>query len=119
MKSSIYKRACCVAIFAVTSLSGTHAQDQVETKNASFTYAEFRAGYGLTIFGNGLKERYNAGNFSNSGGGLASLAAYHKFRRLPSVVMGLKYKSLGAGPASGDHGQEMFFNYWGAALAAK
>jgi hypothetical protein len=85
----------------------------------SFTYAEFRGGYGKTIFGSGLKEKYEAGNFSNSGGGLASLAAYHKFKKINSFNFGLKYKSLGATPSKGDNGNEMFFNYWGAALTVK
>lgn len=88
-------------------------------ENISFTYAEFKGGYGVTIFGTGLKERANAGNFSNSGGGLASLAAYRKFKTINNLNFGIKYKSLGAGPANGDNGQEMFFNYWGAAFTTK
>jgi hypothetical protein len=54
---------------------------QAKQENISFTSAEFRAGYGVTSFGDGLKERYDAGNFSTSGGGLASLAAYRKFKK--------------------------------------
>jgi hypothetical protein len=88
-------------------------------ESVSFTYAEFRGGYGKTIFGSGLKEKYEAGNFSNSGGGLASLAAFHKFKKLNYVNLGIKYKSLGAGPSTGNNGDEMFFNYWGAAIATK
>ncbi len=85
----------------------------------SFTYAEFRGGYGMSIFGDGLKEKYKAGNFSTSGGGLASLAAFHKFKKVNYWNFGLKYKSLGAAPSKGDNGDEMFFNYWGAAVATK
>ena len=92
---------------------------QNKQENVSFTYAEFRGGYGVSIFGKGLKEKYEAGNFSSSGGGLASLAAYHKFKRINYLNFGIKYKSLGAAPAKGDNGQEMFFNYWGAAISAK
>lgn len=92
---------------------------QTKQENISFTVAEFRGGYGITIFGNGLKEKYDAGNFSNSGGGLASLAGYHKFKKISNLVFGIKYKSLGAAPAKGDNGQEMFFNYWGAAISTK
>jgi hypothetical protein len=92
---------------------------QTKQVNISFTVAEFRGGYGVNIFGNGLKEKYNSGNFANSGGGLASLAAYHKFKRINYLNFGIKYKSLGAAPAKGDNGQEMFFNYWGAAIATK
>jgi hypothetical protein len=92
---------------------------QSKQENISFTYAEFRGGYGISKFGKGLKEKYEAGNFSNSGGGLASLAAYRKFKKINYLNFGLKYKSLGAAPAKGDNGQEMFFNYWGAAVSAK
>jgi hypothetical protein len=92
---------------------------QSDQENISFTYAEFRGGYGVSNFGKGLKERYEAGNFSSSGGGLASLAAYHKFKKINYFNFGIKYKSLGAGPASGDNDQEMFFNYWGAAVSGK
>jgi hypothetical protein len=89
------------------------------SENVSFTVAEFRGGYGINIFGEGLKERYDAGNFASSGGGLASLAAFHKFKHINHLNFGLKYKSLGAAPAKGNNDQEMFFNYWGAAAAIK
>lgn len=92
---------------------------QAQDAPVSFTYAEFRGGYGVSIFGAGLKEKYDAGNFGTSGGFLASLAAYHKFKKINSFNFGIKYKSLGAGPSNGDNGDEMFFNYWGAALTAK
>ncbi len=92
---------------------------QTEQAPASFTYAEFRGGYGVNIFGSGLKEKYEAGNFSRSAGGLASLAAYHKFKKINYLNFGIKYKSLGAAPSKGDNGQELFFNYWGAALSVK
>jgi hypothetical protein len=85
----------------------------------SFTYAEFRGGYGISTFGEGLKEQYEQGNYGTSGGGLASLAAYHKFKKLNSFNFGLKFKSLGAAPAKGDNGNELFFNYWGAAATVK
>jgi hypothetical protein len=94
-------------------------QSQPTQENQSFTYAEFRGGYGVNIFGKGLKEKYEKGNFSTSGGGLASLAAFRKFKSINYLNFGIKYKSLGAGPANGDNGQEMFFNYWGAAIAIK
>jgi hypothetical protein len=92
---------------------------QTKRENISFTRAEFRGGYGINGFGKGLKEKYKAGNFTNSGGGLASLAAFRKFRKINYVNFGIKFKSLGAAPAKGDNGQEMFFNYWGAAIATK
>lgn len=92
---------------------------QTQKEPISFTYAEFRGGYGVNIFGSGLKEKYDAGNFGSSGGGLASLAAYHKFKKINAFNFGLKYKSLGAAPAKGNNDNEMFFNYWGAALTVK
>lgn len=92
---------------------------QTQKENESFTVAEFRGGYGVNQFGKGLKEKYYAGNFSSSGGGLASLAAYHKFKKINYLNFGIKYKSLGAAPAKGDNEQEMFFNYWGAAITTK
>jgi hypothetical protein len=92
---------------------------QTKSNNVSFTVAEFRGGYGISKFGSGLKEKYDAGNFSSSGGGLASLAAYRKFKKINFVTLGIKFKSLGATPSKGDNGQEMFFNYWGAAVSAK
>jgi hypothetical protein len=92
---------------------------QNSSENISFTYAEFRGGYGINVFGSGLKEMYKDGHFSNSAGGLATLAAYHKFKKINYLNFGIKYKSLGAAPSKGDNGQELFFNYWGAALSSK
>ncbi len=92
---------------------------QVNNDKTSFTYGEFRGGYGISSFGEGLKDKFKAGNFSSSGGGLASLALYRKFKKIDYFNFGIKYKSLGAGPSQGDNGQEMFFNYWGAALTTK
>jgi hypothetical protein len=106
-----------------TTLIFAQEQDSilVNTKetNESFTVAEFRGGYGVSSFGEGLKEQYDAGNFSTSGGFLASLVAYRKFKKVNSFLFGIKYKSLGAFPSKGDNGQELFFNYWGAAVSVK
>jgi hypothetical protein len=106
-------------LIALIFLLQTISYAQTKQENISFTSAEFRAGYGITQFGSGLKEKYEAGNFSTSGGGLASLAAYRKFKKINYLNFGIKFKSLGAGPSKGDNGQEMFFNYWGAAFTAK
>ena len=92
---------------------------QIKNEKTAFTYGEFRGGYGISSFGEGLKEKYDAGNFSASGGGLASLALYRKFQKIDYFNFGIKYKSLGAGPSKGVNGQEMFFNYWGAAFSTK
>ncbi len=109
------KNLVLFVVFTMLGWTTVFAQNEP----VSFTYAEFRGGYGVSIFGNGLKEKYDAGNFSTSGGGLASLAAFHKFKKVNYWNFGLKYKSLGAAPAKGDNGEEMFFNYWGAAVATK
>jgi hypothetical protein len=124
--SVFYQKSCLnqrkmkniVSILLLLSVQ-TSAFSQTQEEPTSFTYAEFRGGYGISIFGSGLKEKYKAGNFSNSGGGLATLSAYHKFKKINHFNVGLKYKSLGAAPAKGDNGDEMFFNYWGAAVTAK
>jgi len=88
-------------------------------ENQSFTYGEFKTGYGISIFGKGLKERYNAENFSTSGGGVYYISAFRKFKNVNYLNFGLKFKALGASPASNSNGDEMFFNYWGAALSTK
>jgi hypothetical protein len=107
-------------LIALTIIIGqTRLFAQSKTENISFTYAEFKGGFGISKFGKGLKEKYDAGNFSSSGGGLASLAAYRKFKNVNYVNFGIKYKSLGAAPAKGNNGEEMFFNYWGAAVTTK
>jgi hypothetical protein len=108
-----------IILFTVLLFGQNSLFAQTKKENTSFTIAEFRGGYGVNLFGNGLKEKYNAGNFSSSGGGLASLAAYHKFKKINYLNFGIKYKSLGASPAQGDNGEELFFNYWGAAITAK
>ncbi len=92
---------------------------QPKNKSVAFTYAEFKGGYGINSFGKGLNEKYKEGNFSTSGGGLASLAAFRKFKKINYLNFGIKYKSLAAAPAKGDNSQELFFNYWGAAAAIK
>jgi hypothetical protein len=104
-----------IILFSIALITPIFAQEE----GVSFTVAEFRGGYGISILGDGLKEKYDAGNFGTSGGGLASLAAFHKFKKVNYWNFGLKYKSLGAAPTKGDNGNEMFFNYWGAAVAAK
>jgi hypothetical protein len=100
-------------------LLATKAVAQTEDEPTSFTYAEFKIGYGVSAFGENLKEKYEAGNFSSSGGFLASLAAYHKFKKINYLNFGIKYKSLGAFPSTAANGDEMFFNYWGAAATVK
>ncbi len=100
----------CTLLILFIAFSSKIINAQENKENESFTYAEFRGGYGVTIFGKGLKERYDKGNFSTSAGGLASLATYHKFKKINYLNFGIKYKSLGAAPARGDSTQELFFN---------
>lgn len=103
----------------IIALISINIEAQEKSERISFTTGEFKFGYGMSSFGKNLKERYDAGNFGTSGGFMATLAAYHKFKVINNFTFGMKYKSLGASPAKGDNGQELFFNYWGAALAAK
>jgi len=98
----------CIVIFA-----------NAQSESNAFTYGEFKTGYGITQFGVGLIERYEAGNFSASGGGLTSIAAYRKFEKINHLHFGLKFKGLAAAPASGMNGEELFFNFWGAAISTK
>lgn len=100
-------------------LAVSHVLPAQSSEKTSFTYAEIKSGYGRTIFGSGLKERVDAGNFSASGGGLTSLAAYHKFAKLNHFNGGMRFKGLGAGPATGNGGEEMFFNFWSVGLSAR
>ena len=95
------------------------AQTQTKEDTLSFTVGEFKAGYGNTIFGNGLKEQVEAGNFSSSGGWLATIAVYRKFKKINHFLFGLRFKSLGAEASRGGNNQEMFYNYWGSAVSAK
>jgi hypothetical protein len=90
-----------------------------QSTDDSYTYGEFKAGYGVTQFSTGLKERFESENFSTSGGGVFSLAAYHTFKGLNNIHFGLKYKGFGAFPSKGDDNQEMFFNFWGVSLSTK
>jgi hypothetical protein len=103
-----------LTLLGLIGLLTAQAQDK-----RSFTYGEFKAGYGITQFGEGLDQSYESGNFSTSGGGVATLAVYRKFSWGNYFNSGLKFKSLGAGPAQGDNGDEMFFNFWGAAITTK
>ena len=92
---------------------------QIGPEKKSFTYGEFKAGYAVSQFGKNLEEKYDAGNFGTSSGGLFTLAAYHKFESINNFNFGGKFSALGASPAKGDNGDEMFFNFWGAAISAK
>lgn len=102
-----------------------NAQNKIATgqsnkwENNAFTYGELKMGYGSTQFSTGLKEKFENGNFSNSGGILSSVAAYRKFSSINNLHFGLKFKALGATAANGDNGQEMFFNFWGTAVTVK
>ena len=100
-------------------LTNTMLFAQNKGESESFTFAEFKVGYGNSVLGSGLKEKFDAGHFSSSGGWLASLAAYHKFKKVDYVNFGIKFKSLAAEASKGDNEQEMFYNYWGAAASIK
>lgn len=106
-------------MLAMPSMAQDSAKSSVVRDSSGFTYGEFKAGYGVTQFGSGLEQRFEQGNFSTSGGGLFSIAAYRKFKGINNLHFGLKFKGLGAGPAQGDGDQEMFFNFWGTSFSAK
>jgi len=102
-----------IIIFCLAnSLFAVAAFGQNTAERTAFTTGELKMGYGITRFGNGLKEAYEAGNFGTSGGGLYVLSVHRKFAKIPFLQLGLKFKALGAGPATGNDGDEMFFNYW-------
>ncbi len=103
-----------------TSAQTNRAHSEVDKwESSAFTYGEFKVGFGSTQFSSGLRERFEKGNFSSSGGGIATVAAYRKFEKLNHLHFGLKFKGLGASPSSGDNDEEMFFNFWGTAFSTK
>ncbi len=106
-------------LIIIFALSQTLVVGQTKEQTVSFTIGEFRVGYGNSILGDGLKEKFEAGNFSSSGGWLASIATYHKFKKVNYLAFGIKFKSLGAEASRNAIGEEMFFNYWGAAASIK
>ncbi len=110
---------CLFLIASVTSIAQQDSAPSGETENKSYTYGELKAGYGVTQFSSNLSERFENGNFSTSGGGLFSLAAYRKFKNINHLHFGFRYKGLAAGPAQGDNNEEMFFNFWGTAVSTK
>jgi hypothetical protein len=59
---------------------------QTKEDTISFTVGEFIAGYGKSILGVGLKEKFEAGNFSSSGGWLASIAVIINLRKLNTLL---------------------------------
>jgi hypothetical protein len=110
------------SLYAQTDNSVKNESDNAKTNanaNDEFTYGEFKAGYGVTQFSTGLKERFNNGNFSTSSGGLFSIAAYRKFQKINHLHFGLKFKALGAGVSRGNNNNEMFFNFWGTGISTK
>ena len=98
---------------------GINVNAQVDSTRKSFTYGEFKAGFAVSQFGKNLKEAYKDGNYGTSGGGIFTLGAYHKFENINYFNFGGKFSALGATPSKGDNGNELFFNWWGAAISAK
>jgi hypothetical protein len=121
MYSSLHILAI-VSLLTFTSFAQSNenpSSPATESTSGGFTYGELKAGYGVTQFQSGLKERYESGNFGTSGGGLFSVAAFRKFESLGHLHFGLKYKSLGAAASKGDDDREMFFNFHGVGVSAK
>lgn len=107
-----------IAVFLIILIS-IKSTAQVSSERKSFTYGEFKAGYAVSQFGKNLEEAYDAGNYGTTGGGLFTLGAMHKFESINHFNFGGKFSALGAGPSEGDNGNELFFNWWGAAVSAK
>jgi hypothetical protein len=121
MHSSLHILAI-VSLLTFTSFAQSNenpSSPATESTSGGFTYGELKAGYGVTEFQSGLKERYESGNFGTSGGGLFSIAAYRKFESLGHLHFGIKYKALGAAASKGDDNREMFFNFHGISLSTK
>ena len=116
---SLVARVLAVAlVYSTLRVTEAYAQSSGNADTA-FTFGVFGVGYGVTQFGEGLESRAEAGGFETSGGAVASLAVFRKFRHVRYVALGLRYKNLGASPARGDDGEEMFFNYWTTSLAVR
>jgi hypothetical protein len=117
------KLSLIIFLFYISFSASVFAQKEFihNAKNgySGSTYGEFKSGYGVTRFNSGLRERFETGNFSTSGGGLFSVAAYRKFNKKNNFHVGLKFKSLGAAPSEGANNEEMFFNFWAAGFTTK
>ena len=107
-----------ILLTALIALS-SNLNAQVDSEKKSFTYGEFKAGYAVSQFGKNLEKAYKDGNYGTSGGGLFTLGAYHKFEKVSYFNFGGKFSALGASPSNGDNGNELFFNWWGAAISTK
>jgi hypothetical protein len=114
MKNSI--KLLAVLFISVMSIK---SNAQVNPEKKSFTYGEFKAGYAVSQFGKNLKEAKDAGNYGTSGGGLFTLGAMHKFESINHFNFGGKFSALGATPSKGEGTNQLFFNWWGAAISAK
>ena len=108
-----------IRLIAFLLLITFYSNAQVGTDKKSFSYGEFKAGYAISQLGKNLKERFEAGNYSTTGGGLFTLGAYHKFESINYFNFGGKFSALGAAPSEGQNGNQLFFNWWGAAISAK
>ncbi|WP_194778327.1 hypothetical protein [Pararhodonellum marinum] len=106
-------------LFTITTLLIVQTGFAQETTGIfqRYTYGEFRIGYGQTIFGNGLVEKFDELQMGPSGGILASIGAYRALN--PTLHLGLRFKALAASPSTNNAGDEMFFNYWATSIASK
>jgi hypothetical protein len=108
-----------IKLMALLLLTAINVNAQVDPEKKAFTYGEFKAGYAVSQFGKNLDKAYDDGNYGTTGGGLFTLGAYHKFESINHFNFGGKFSALGATPSEGDNGNELFFNWWGAAVSAK
>ena len=70
-----------MVILVLFGLAKQWAAAQESTEKVSFTTGELRAGYGVTRFGEGLKEAYEAGGF---GLPAAACIRWRSFTNLPA-----------------------------------
>lgn len=106
-----------VLFLFIIQIISTNAQLNSEKK--LFTYGEFKVGYAVSQFGKNLKEVKDIGNYGTSGGGLFTLGVFHKFENISHFNFGGKFSALGATPSKGEGKNQLFFNWWGAAITAK
>lgn len=113
------KKTCYFIYVLFAIFTFNFANSQINPEKKSFTYGEFKAGYAISQLGKNLEEAYKAGKYNTTGGGLFTLGAMHKFESINYFNFGGKFSALGATPSEGENGNQLFFNWWGAALSAK
>ena len=92
VKSFFLVSIVCFTSHIATAQTNAASNQANKWESNSYTYGEFKIGYGVTQFSTGLSERFENGNFSTSGGSLASIVAYRKFNKINYVHFGLRHQ---------------------------